>query len=29
VVVFVGAFGSFFINVPKEAITKEHQVVAE
>jgi hypothetical protein len=28
-VVFVGAFGSFFINVPKEAITKEHQVVAE
>jgi DHA2 family multidrug resistance protein len=29
IVVFVGSLGSFFINVPKEAITKEHQVVAE
>jgi len=28
-IVFVGAFGAFFINVPREAITKEHHVVAE
>jgi DHA2 family multidrug resistance protein len=28
-VVFVGAFGSFFINVPKEAINAEHHVIAE
>jgi DHA2 family multidrug resistance protein len=28
-IVFVGAFAAFFINVPKEAITKEHVVIAE
>jgi len=28
-VVFVGAFGSFFINVPREAITAEDRVIAE
>jgi EmrB/QacA subfamily drug resistance transporter len=28
-IVFIGAFGAFFINVPKEAITKEHRVIAE
>jgi EmrB/QacA subfamily drug resistance transporter len=29
IVVFIGSFGSFFINVPKEAINKEHVVIAE
>jgi DHA2 family multidrug resistance protein len=28
-VVFIGAFGAFFINVPKEAINREHHVIAE
>jgi hypothetical protein len=28
-IVFIGAFGAFFINVPKEAISREHVVIAE
>ena len=28
-IVLVGAFGALFINVPKEAVTSEHRVIAE